>query len=470
MAADQEFDVCVIGGGPAGATAALRLAQLGRRVCLLERALIPRPHVGVSLPGSVWPVLQVLGLADRVAAAGFLRTTGSVLYWAGEFERRGPAAGAPGLIVDRGRFDALLLSAARNAGVQVFENARAYRPQRSGSGWIIPSRIADKSRQFRAQVLLDAAGRQAGLGRRVRPASRPLLALHAYWHAPAGFDTQTRVEAGAAQWYWGAKLPDETVSAMVFVDPARATGLSPAQRRDLYLNLIAQSTLLSPCLEQRRIGPVRRCDATSLYETTPPTPDLLRVGEASFCVDALSSQGVQLAMAQAVQAAVVINTVLHKPNHTDLALTFYAERQAERVRTHATLAAEYYARQQIVSPEPFWQDRAQPLPGFETQSPTLMQSPVSPETALRLSPEAQLVLSGVQTATLIEPTLVLTHANLPRPVASIDGIALAPLLEHLGTSTTGSQLLAAWGNRIGPQSAMRLLDWLWRNQILIPAR
>ncbi|UAB87928.1 tryptophan 7-halogenase [Ruegeria sp. SCSIO 43209] len=464
-----ETEICVIGGGPAGSAAALRLAQLGRRVCLIERQTFPRQHVGESLPPSIWPILNLLGVDETVSQAGFLRASGSLLHWAGAFERRGVAGDHPGLLVDRGQFDAVLLRAAQAAGAQVVQPARAYRPVRQQSGWEIPVRTDTGAFRIQAQILLDAAGRQAGLGRRFLPASQPLLALYAYWHVPPGFGPQARVEAGQGHWYWGALLPGGVVNAMVFVDPDACIGLPPADRRDLYLNLLARSTLLAPCLEQRRIGPVRRADATSQAETTPPTRDLLRVGEASFAVDALSSQGVQLAMGQAVQAAAVVNTLLTTPEHSDLALSFYADRQFERVQTHAALAADFYARQHAVDPSHFWAERAKPLDWVKSPAFDPNREALRDDQPLILSPQAKLIASGVQTASHIEPGLVIGHPNLPRPVANLEGAMLGPLLERLGAPTTTLNIIKSWSEVLATHTASRILRWLWYHRIVIPA-
>ncbi len=464
-----DTEICVIGGGPAGSAAALRLAQLGRRVCLIERQSFPRQHVGESLPPSIWPILNLLGVDESIAQAGFLRASGSLLHWAGTFERRGVDGDHPGLLVDRGQFDAVLLRAAQAAGVQVVQPARAYRPVRRRSGWEISVRTDTDAFLVRAKILLDAAGRQAGLSRRFRRTSKPLLALYAYWQVPPGFGPQARVEAGSGHWYWGALLQGGVVNAMVFVDPDTCVGLPPADRRDLYLNLLAQSTLLSACLEQRRIGPVRRADAASQVETTPPTRDLLRVGEASFSVDALSSQGVQLAMGQAVQAAAVVNTLLETPEHSDLALSFYADRQAERVQTHAALAADFYARQHAVNPSLFWAERAEPLdwlmpPALDPNTEVLRD-----DQPLNLSPQAKLITSGVQTASRIEPGLVVAHPNLPRPIANLEGAMLGPLLERLDGPTTCLDIIKHWSEGLGAHRASRILRWLWYHRVVIPA-
>ena len=71
-------DVLVIGGGPAGSTAAALLAERGFRVTLFEKAHHPRFHIGESLLPANLPLLERLGVADAVKAIGMEK-------WAAEF-------------------------------------------------------------------------------------------------------------------------------------------------------------------------------------------------------------------------------------------------------------------------------------------------------------------------------------------------------------------------------------------------
>jgi flavin-dependent dehydrogenase len=73
--------VCVIGGGPAGSSAARRLSQLGRSVVIIEKQVFPRAHLGESLSPGVLPLLDVLGLRERIEDQGFLRPEHVVLNW-----------------------------------------------------------------------------------------------------------------------------------------------------------------------------------------------------------------------------------------------------------------------------------------------------------------------------------------------------------------------------------------------------
>ena len=66
------FDVCIIGAGPAGATAAYLLRRQGRSVALIDRARFPRDKVcgdGITPRGA--RVLARIGALDQVAAEGF---------------------------------------------------------------------------------------------------------------------------------------------------------------------------------------------------------------------------------------------------------------------------------------------------------------------------------------------------------------------------------------------------------------
>ncbi len=131
MPRDFDCDVVVIGGGPAGSTAASVLARAGRQVVLLERDRFPRFHIGESLLASVNDVFDAIGVADRIRAAGFPKKWGaSFITPDGGVERfadfaisnevRAPQTWQ----VPRERLDTLLLEHAAASGADVRQGHR----------------------------------------------------------------------------------------------------------------------------------------------------------------------------------------------------------------------------------------------------------------------------------------------------------------------------------------------------------
>ena len=111
------LDVCVVGGGPAGSVTALRLAQLGHRVGIVERASFPRSHVGESLTSGVWTLFDVLGIRKSFLTEDYIQSDETLVRWDKlETERIVGVENSAGLMVNRGKFDMLLLKAAETAG------------------------------------------------------------------------------------------------------------------------------------------------------------------------------------------------------------------------------------------------------------------------------------------------------------------------------------------------------------------
>ena len=79
----MHVDLAVNGGGPAGAVVAKQLAELNFKICLVERKAFPRSHVGESMPPSIRPLLDSIGLMDRMEAADFPPAGPPDILWPG---------------------------------------------------------------------------------------------------------------------------------------------------------------------------------------------------------------------------------------------------------------------------------------------------------------------------------------------------------------------------------------------------
>ena len=131
--------------------------------------------------------------------------------------------GGPGFQVDRARFDTLIMNAAKKAGVTVFQPAKAADiATNSGQRSTLVVRHADGNVVgVDCNFLIDATGRASALGGRRKLTGAQTIALYAYWKDAAIEGPETRVEAGPAEWFWGAPLPDGLFNATVFVESGR---------------------------------------------------------------------------------------------------------------------------------------------------------------------------------------------------------------------------------------------------------
>ncbi len=473
-----ETEVCILGGGPAGAVAAWKLARLGHDVLVIERAAFPRSHVGEALSPGIWPQLDLLGLTDAVGAAGFRPTASAVVRWSGVAQTvRHPDP--PGLVVDRGRFDHLLLEHGRAAGARILQPALALRPRRiEGGGWSVPVRTSEGGREVRARFLVDASGRVACLpGGRV-PTGPPTLALHAAWVQGGGLGESTWTEAVPEGWLWAAPRPDDALSVMVFLDadPYRAARQAGTSREALYRRIL-ESSALSAVLATSgaRLAPgtgVEICDATCRHDPEPVGDGFLKIGEAAFTLDPLSSTGIQKALQTAWSGAVVVHTLLTYPERTAVALRFYAENHRSTVERHASWAAGFYSEARHLAEHPFWLCRsATALPNLgEPAPPDERVSFPDSDTGVRLSAAATFEDTPCITGDSVEMRSALSHPCLPRPVAFLDGVEIAPLLESVPAGTTLKRLAEHWSRRLPnspPGQIAALADWLIGRGVLV---
>ncbi len=458
--------VGVVGGGPAGATFAARMAQLGHDVWLAERARFPRRHLGEALTPGVLPLLEVTGARAAVEAEGFRSVSRVRVTWeAGAQVREDPRR--QGLIVDRGTFDHALLDRAKSLGVTVLQPASVRGRRWDSGGWSVRIDAADGGSSLHADFLADATGRSSGRSTSRQWTGAATLALHAYWQG-RDLPDEPMIEAGEKGWHWGVPLPDGTYNTLLFAD-ARAVRAQGGSLTERFRALLACSGLLAGSRDATLAGPVEAINATPYLDGESATPTLLKIGDAALALDPLSSSGVQKAIQGALSAAIVANTLLRRPESADTALQFYRTSLTEASDRHSLWAAQHYGKIAARGGGVFWQDRTRDAPLDVEPEP---QRVALDEASLRSRPVA---LSG-DIAFVDQPCIddrfvtlqpALRHPALDGTIAYLGGHALVPLVRGLPPGLTPLQIAHAWSDRVPLDRGLAITGWMLERGLLV---
>ncbi len=226
--------VVVMGGGPAGSTAATLLAQQGCRVQLFEREHFPRFHIGESLiPETFW-ILKRLNMLPKLRGSHFVKKYS--VQFVGQsgklsepfyFVDHKPHESSQTWQVRRSEFDHLLLNNAREHGVQVHEGTRVLEVLFDGSR-AVGVRVAGEDgqpRELRADVVVDASGQSSLIMSRLNLREwDPVLKKAALWTYWKGARRDTGRDEGATLvcqtqgkrgWFWYIPLHDDILSVGV---------------------------------------------------------------------------------------------------------------------------------------------------------------------------------------------------------------------------------------------------------------
>ena len=322
-----DCDVVVMGGGPAGSTAATLLAERGHRVVLLEKDAHPRFHIGESLLPANVPLFEKLGVADEMAAIGMEKFGATfVSPWhdktAGfEFADATDPSMPKAYQVRRSEFDEILFRRAKGVVMEARENCRV-RDVDLGDRKRPPTVTATDAdgnvHEYQAKFVVDATGRDTFLANRLKVKRRnpDHNSSAMYGHFTNAVRDCGREEGNIIifwfdhGWFWFIPLKDGVTSVGAVVWPyymkARDKPL-----REYFLDTIA----LCPALKERLANAelVADPEATGNYSyecRLCQGENFTLLGDAYAFVDPVFSSGVMLAMNSGFAATDVIDARL----------------------------------------------------------------------------------------------------------------------------------------------------------------
>lgn len=359
MPTTYDFDFAVIGGGPAGSSAAITLAQLGHSVALLERDHFPRFHIGESLLSTANDAFEVLGVAERIAAAAFPEkwgarllthdgTSGRGVNFADVSEVRRPQT----YQVPRAEFDKILLDRAKEAGADVREGCQvvgiefdrdAVRVQLGESG------------ELRVRAIVDASGRNGLIARKYNlRTDEPLLANIAIF---AHYENVPRLSDGGPNdirivaredsgWFWMIPISSELMSVGVVLPLNLYQRLPDGTPEERLNRAIAETPAVAELMrDARRAWPIRVEKDFSYFASTYAGDRWLLAGDAGFFLDPVFSTGVSVAMESGIEAGRALHDAHQRNSFSARQFKSYSRRQNRRFQTFRRFVIGFYTPQ-----------------------------------------------------------------------------------------------------------------------------
>ncbi|PYK75887.1 MAG: hypothetical protein DME39_02925 [Verrucomicrobia bacterium] len=322
------YDVAIIGGGPAGSTAAALLALAGRRVIVFEREKFPRFHIGESLLPFSMKAFTRLGLHEKFSRAGFMKKfggeivgacseSGTKFYFKDGYRSQTDHA----YQVTRGDFDKVLLDHAVECGAEVHEETSVDQVEFSNDEVELGIKCNGSFHSIRARYVIDASGRTSVLGRKFKIKKTydhlQKLSIFAHydgvWRAEGIDGTLTVLIRAIDRWFWLIPLSAERTSVGVVLD-SEAFRNSKLRAEDFLEQALSEQPIIAKRMtDARRVSQVY-VEADFSYRSERLHGDRwLLAGDAAGFIDPIFSSGVFLAVFSGELCADVLNEVLDHP-------------------------------------------------------------------------------------------------------------------------------------------------------------
>ena len=305
----MDANVLVIGGGPAGSTAAALLATAGKKVLLIEKGQFPRFHIGESLLPANLAVFERLGI--DLADGGFVRKSGARFtdlenqqMVSFQFSDALPGTADHAFQVERSRLDHLLLQNARKSGVDVHEGEAVRGVEKATDSMSVTTDAGT----YRVRYLIDASGQDAFTARRERSViPLPGFGVAAVFRHFVGLppslldqlvpDGSIHIALDGRGWVWMIPLGGNRLS-VGFVTPHQGV------RADMLDEVLSSVEMLRPLLEHDQGSRGAEIIRNFAYLNSRRYDRRYgAIGDAAAFLDPVFSSGVCLAMIGAERVA-----------------------------------------------------------------------------------------------------------------------------------------------------------------------
>ncbi|MBO0858230.1 MAG: tryptophan 7-halogenase [Chloracidobacterium sp.] len=359
----NNFDVIVMGGGPAGSSVASILAREGRKVVLFEKEQFPRHHIGESLMTETFWTFQRMGLLEKLKQSQFVRKY-SVQFANPQGKESRPFyffeanhhESAVTWQVTRAVFDQMLIEHAAEQGVAVYQKTKVKQVLFEGDAAVgVEALMADGSLQrFGAKVVVDATGQTAMLSNKFRWRMRdPKLkkaVLFSYFKGArrepdlnGGATLVLRTEPGSNGWFWYIPLENDITSVGIVADPEY---LVKGRGQDLAKIFNEEVEKCEPC--RNRVEGAERVDKIysildySYRSKRNSGNGFILIGDAYGFLDPIYSSGVLLALKMSELAADAIHDAFKHNDFSGERLGQFQSKLDEGIESMRKLVYAFY--------------------------------------------------------------------------------------------------------------------------------
>ncbi len=361
MSLSAQWDVLVIGAGPAGTAAAAVLSERGHRVLVLEREKFPRYHIGESLlPFTFYP-LQRLGLVEKMRNSQFVKKY-SVQFVSPSgkasqpfyFSTRYSEDVAQTWQVLRSEFDQMLVDDARAKGATIVEGVTVTQLLRDGDR-VVGVRVKHEGgsmADYRAPMTLDCSGKESFAAVRNQWRMRdPKLNKVAVWTYYKGAKRDPGIDAGATTvafvpekgWFWYIPQHDDMVSVGVVAEGKYLARDGVKDSGEIFRREIEQNLWIKDHLAPgTQVGPYYVTNEFSFHSKYCGSEGLLLVGDALSFLDPVFSSGLMLALKSGVMAGDAVHEALLAQDFSPSRFADYARKLRHGIENMRKLVYAFY--------------------------------------------------------------------------------------------------------------------------------
>jgi len=358
----NNYDVLIIGAGPAGSGAAAILAEHGHRVLILEREKFPRYHIGESLLPFTFQPLQRLGLIDKMRASAFVKKysvqfvspsgrASQPFYFFNRYDRDTVAQTWQVL---RSEFDQMLLDNACEKGAMVKEETTVLELLKDGPR-IVGVRAQTRggpAEEYRAPITLDCSGKESfSAVRNNWRVKDPHLNKIAVWTYYKGAKRDEGIDAGSTTvayvpekgWFWYIPQHNDMTSVGVVAEGKYLTREGVKAPEAIFKRAVEENQWIKQhlaCGEQT--GPYRLTSEYTHHARHCGTDGLLLVGDAFCFLDPVFSSGVMLALKSGTLAGDEAHKAIVERDFSAERFADYARYMREGVENMRRLVYAFY--------------------------------------------------------------------------------------------------------------------------------